>query len=79
MRGIDQLKRIKDQRPFVPFFIHLADGRELRIVHPDNVAWNPGEVVRHVYIGHEGGFEIIDPVLITGLRTPYAKEATPPG
>lgn len=77
MRGIEELKRIKDRRPFEPFFIHLADGRQLRIVHPDNVAWNPGEVVRHIYVGYEDGFEIVDPALITGLRTPRPTEAAP--
>ncbi len=37
---IDELKRAKDERPFRPFLIHMADGREITVRHPDAVAWD---------------------------------------
>jgi hypothetical protein len=37
---IDEVKQLKDQRPFVPFEIRTADGEKYTIDHPDAVAWN---------------------------------------
>ena len=37
---IDELKKAKDQRPFQPFWIRMADGREIEIRHPDVIAWD---------------------------------------
>lgn len=76
MRGIDELKKVKDRRPFEAFHIHLADGRDLRIMHPDNVAWGPGETARVVVLVHEGGWEVIDPMLVTGVRIPHPPQPT---
>lgn len=78
MRSFEQLRLIKNQRPFVPFYIHLADGRQLRVKHPDAVAWDEDRA-RLVVLTHDGGFEFVDLALITGLRTPHPEEATPPG
>jgi hypothetical protein len=36
---IDELKRVKDERPFRPFVIRMADGKEVRVTHPDALAW----------------------------------------
>ena len=35
---LEDLKRLKDQRPFRPFTIRLADGRKIRIRHPDAIS-----------------------------------------
>lgn len=75
MRSIEELKKVKDRRPFEPFHIHLADGRDLLITHPDNVAWNPGDFTRIVFVGHRDGWEVVDLTLITSVRVPYP-EAT---
>jgi hypothetical protein len=37
---IDEVKQLKDQRPFVPFEIRTADGEKYTIDHPDAVAWS---------------------------------------
>jgi hypothetical protein len=37
---IAELKKVKDRRPFEPFLIRTADGREILIRHPDAVAWD---------------------------------------
>ena len=36
---IEELKKAKDQRPFRPLMIRMADGREVEVRHPDAVAW----------------------------------------
>ena len=36
---IDEIRRAKNQRPFSPFVIRMADGNEIKITHPDAVAW----------------------------------------
>ncbi|MGO9598953.1 MAG: hypothetical protein ACLP7Q_13270 [Isosphaeraceae bacterium] len=37
---LDEIKRAKDQRPFQPFLIRMADGREIRMSHPDAISWD---------------------------------------
>jgi len=47
---IDELKKAKDQRPFQPFHVRMADGREIQVTHPDAVAWHPDTpAYRRVY------------------------------
>ena len=38
--NIQEIKDAKDQRPFQPFKIRMADGRAIRVTHPDAIAWN---------------------------------------
>ncbi len=77
---IEEIKTAKDQRPYQPFVIHLADGRELSVSHPDGVAWNPG-ARRIVVCGvpargdTNGGWEIIDVSLITSLSVQESQTA----
>ena len=35
---LEDLRRLKDQRPFRHFTIRLADGRKIRIRHPDAIS-----------------------------------------
>jgi hypothetical protein len=72
---IDDLKRAKDERPFRPFKINLADGRALEVRHPDAVAWDisldeddePEEPRTAVCVVPGGGWEVVDLDLITSL------------
>lgn len=70
MRSIEEIKAVKNRRPFAPFFLHTADGRELRISHPDGVAWGPGSMPRTLMVGHDGGLELLDLTLVVSIRTP---------
>lgn len=74
MRSLDEIKLAKDRCPFRPFLLHLADGREVRIGHPDHVAWTPGPMPRTVMVGHEGGAESLDLTRIVGIRTTESVE-----
>jgi hypothetical protein len=36
---IEELRKAKNEQPFRPFVIRMADGREVLVSHPDAVAW----------------------------------------
>jgi hypothetical protein len=63
---IDELKQAKDQRPFVPYRIHAADGREVLIKHPDAVAWDVDDP-RMVFAVSGGERHWIDVALVSSL------------
>ena len=63
---IDQVRRLHQAKPFLPFRIHIADGRAIDVTHPELLAINePG---RTIVAAHEGAFEIIDLLLVTTLE-----------
>ena len=53
---IDELKKAQDQRPFQPFHVRVADGREIQVIHPDAVAWHPDTPRIAVFIVPGGGW-----------------------
>ncbi len=77
---IEELKKMKDRRPFEPFLIRMADGRELPVKHPDAVSWDPDQIRIAVCGMPGGGTEIIDVALVTSLGLPaQAPPPTPEG
>jgi len=65
---VEAIRRVHQARPFEPFIIYVADGRELTIRHPENIALTPQG--RTILIGlPDENFEIVDLLLVTGLRT----------
>jgi hypothetical protein len=76
---IEELKRAKDQRPFQAFAIRMADGREVRVTHPDAVSWGEEQPRIAICSQPDGGWEVIDVALITSLGMPAPKEAQPRG
>jgi hypothetical protein len=63
---LEEIRKIKNQRPFLPFVVHIADGREIRVTHPDAIAWMD-DIPRIVICGQPSGWEIVDVGLITSL------------
>lgn len=65
---LEDLKKVKDHRPFEPFLIHLADGRGIPVSHPDALAWEGHDFapVIHVVLP-DGGWERINFAAITAL------------
>ena len=67
---IEQLQKMHRARPFVPFDIHLADGRVLPVEHPEVLAVPPPG--RTIGVGcADGTVEIVDLLLVTSLK-PHA-------
>jgi hypothetical protein len=62
---IEEIKKLKDRRPFEAFRIRTADGRETLVTHPEAVAWNGGRIA--VCVHPDGGVEVMDVALITSL------------
>lgn len=70
MRRIEEVRKLKYRRPFEPFLIRLEDGRELRIVHPDGVAWDLATSPRRLVAIHENGWDIVEMGQIASVRVP---------
>jgi len=76
---IAEIKDAKDQRPFQPFLIRMADGREIQVMHPDAIAWEPmvadededngepAEPLTAICVVPGGRREIIELALVTSL------------
>jgi hypothetical protein len=65
---LDDLRQVKDRLPFEPFEIHLADGREIRIGHPDALAWQGPDFAPVLHIVHaDGRREVVNFAAITSL------------
>ena len=63
----DELHALLNARPFHPFLIHLGDGRELVVDHPEFLAASPtGDIA--IVFRPEGGFNIVDVELVTDLE-----------
>lgn len=65
---IDQLRRVHETRPFAPFTLHLAEGRSLRVKHPEAL-WIPPSASRTAWV--ETGpdeSEFVDVLLVTSIR-----------
>jgi hypothetical protein len=71
---IDELKKAKDRRPFQPFLIRTADGREIEMRHPDAIAWGNRRIVS--YVSPTDDWEVIDIALVTSLLTPASPAET---
>jgi hypothetical protein len=60
------LERMHQMRPFVPFSIFVGDGREIRVDHPEMMAYKPKARTCAVWV--DGAYEVIDLLLVTTLK-----------
>ncbi len=64
---IEDLRDVHRAQPFMPFAMHLADGRVLPVPHPEFLAYSPTARPVH-YVYEDGRFEVIDVMLIVSLE-----------
>lgn len=64
---IERLTTLHKAQPFLPFRIHLSNGRFLDVPHPDFLARSPAGRTVVLYKADET-FEIIDLFLVAGLE-----------
>ena len=38
---IERLQLVHQTRPFKPFTLHMADGKSIRVTHPETLAYTP--------------------------------------
>ena len=75
MRASD-IRNAQRAQPFQPFVLHLADGREFLVAHPEFIFVGPiGRLV--VVESVEGNMEIIDPMLITSISVLVQQSQAP--
>jgi hypothetical protein len=73
---VEQLRQLRHAQPFQPFTMHLADGRQIPVRHPELVATSPsGRTI--IVCQPDDSFNIVDLLLVTGLEVNPA--ATGPG
>jgi len=61
---IGGIREALNKRPFEPFAIRLADGRSVRIGHPDFVAVHPRRII---VVADDGSWSVVEPLLIVSL------------
>jgi hypothetical protein len=64
---IEQVRRAYETRPFRPFIMHLADGRDISVHHNEYIALSPSGRTVIVYEPDES-FNIVDLLLVTDLE-----------
>jgi len=65
---IEEIREARRREPFEPFSLHLSDGQELRVTHPENLAifHDRPRVVAVLAEGH-AGIKILDIRHVTAL------------
>ena len=61
----EQLKNCLERRPFRPFVVRQADGKETRVTHPEAMGYGGGRIA--TYIHPNGAVEIIDLLLVSSV------------
>jgi hypothetical protein len=61
---MEQFAELIKARPFRPFTIQLADGREVRVNHPETIAYDGGRVAA---VAQKDAVSIIDLMQVTSL------------
>lgn len=64
---IEQLRKLYQAEPFRPFVMHLADGRQIPVLHPEFIASAPSGRTITVYQPDDTA-NIIDLLLVTDLE-----------
>jgi hypothetical protein len=65
---IEKMRELIHAQPFEPFVVHLAEGRNVSINHPDFVSSSPTGRVIHVFHGTGDASTFIDVLLVTALE-----------
>jgi hypothetical protein len=64
---IEQLRQAHQAQPYVPFSLHLADGKQLEVPHPEFLSHS--ETGRTVIVHDQGErWNVIDLLLVTRLE-----------
>jgi hypothetical protein len=71
----DQLPKLIKSRPFVPFTIRTADGREIEVTHPEAIAYTGGRIA--VVPGPDESVEIIDLLLVPSVQAHFPTDSGP--
>lgn len=65
---VDQIRSLQDATPFQAFHIHMANGKSVKVPHPDFMSLSPTGRILIVYHANDS-FEVIDTLLVTSIET----------
>jgi hypothetical protein len=65
---IEKFRELLHTNPFTPFVMHLADGRNVPVSHPDFVASSQSGRIVCVFHGPSDASSFIDIMLVTALE-----------
>ena len=68
---IQEIQRLLETRPFEPFRVLVADGRQYDVRHPESIAM--AGKGRLIAIGLEDSFVTLDLLLVRGIQRPIPK------
>jgi hypothetical protein len=71
---LQEIRDLIQRAPFSPFTVHLAEGRTLRVPHPDFV-WLPKAGVFFFFHDERGSSERINPLLIVSIDSENGAES----
>jgi hypothetical protein len=74
----EEIREAQRAQPFVPFTMHLADGRQFTVIHPDFL-WVSKAGRFAIVEDLDGNSEHIDPLLVVSLSIPSRAAETPTG
>jgi hypothetical protein len=64
---VEKMRDFYQAEPFRPFIIHLADGRQIPVVHREFIAAAPSGRTLAIY-QPDDTFNLIDPLLVTDIE-----------
>ena len=67
---LEELRERIKAIPFLPFTVHVADGRSFPVPHPDHILVTSKGLV--VIEGDDGLLDILPILLVSGIRTQSA-------
>ncbi len=65
---VEQVRAFHQAKPFKPFTIHVADGAEYQVQHPENMLQTPAGRTLIVTTGDES-FAVLDLLLVTRITS----------
>jgi len=71
-----RIRELLQARPFVPFVIHVADGREYRIDHPDFVLAAASDIPQITIEEPDGRQHFLSALLVTSTERVARVDAT---
>lgn len=63
----DKLNELHTARPFMPFIIHMNDGRQFKVEHPELLAHRRGTRIAYLQTSGDAG-QFIDVLMIASIE-----------
>ena len=70
------IRELLRNMPFVPFDLHLANGKVVRVQHPDFATLQPAGRIMIVWRQNGEDFEIIDLLLVNNVAVELGNKAS---